>query len=160
MGYRTPPGRISAFGFILPPEERKIYVCWFLWGRSMNGPADVLNSWKEIAAYLRRGVRTVQRWERDLNLPVRRPRNRSRSAVIALCSDIDSWLANRVVTNGERSQLPAIRNIDERIEFLQRRLSELEAESGRIREELRLLQPKLGPGITGRRLKQRADRSL
>lgn len=112
----------------------------------MNGPADVLNSWKEIAAYLQRGVRTVQRWERDLNLPVRRPRNSGRSPVIALCSDIDAWLANRVVTNGERSQLPAIRNIDERIEFLQRRLSELEAESGRIREELRLLEPKLVKG--------------
>ena len=125
----------------------------------MNGSADVLNSWKEIAAYLRRGVRTVQRWERELNLPVRRPRNRSRSAVIALCSDIDAWLAKRVVTNGETSQLPAIQDIDERIEFLQRRLSELEAESGRIREELRLLQPKLGQGITVRRKKQRADRS-
>lgn len=160
MGYRTPLGRMSVFGSILPPEKRRIYICWSLWGRSMNGPADVLNSWKEIAAYLRRGVRTVQRWERDLNLPVRRPRNRRRSAVIALRSDIDSWLANRVVTNGETSQLPAIRNIDERIEFLQRRLSELEAESNRIREELRLLQPKLGQGITVRRMKQRADRSL
>jgi hypothetical protein len=126
----------------------------------MNGPADVLNSWKEIAAYLRRGVRTVQRWERELNLPVRRPRNRSRSAVIALCSDIDAWLATRVVTNGETSQLPAIRNIDERIEFLQRRLSELEAESGRIREELRFLKSKLVKGSTVRRMKGRANRSL
>ncbi len=33
---------------------------------------DLLNSWKEIAAYMGRGVRTVQRWERDLALPVRR----------------------------------------------------------------------------------------
>ncbi len=31
----------------------------------------VLNSWKEIACYLGRGVRTVQRYERDLGLPVR-----------------------------------------------------------------------------------------
>lgn len=53
---------------------------------------EVLNSWKEIAAYLGRGVRTVQRWERELNLPVRRPRGKDRSAVIALKSDIDQWL--------------------------------------------------------------------
>jgi len=53
---------------------------------------QVLNSWKEIAAYLGRGVRTVQRWERELRLPVRRPRGKDRSAVIALKSDLDKWL--------------------------------------------------------------------
>jgi phage terminase Nu1 subunit (DNA packaging protein) len=54
--------------------------------------SEVLNSWKEIAAYLGRGVRTVQRWERELGLPVRRPRGRERSAVIALTPDLDRWL--------------------------------------------------------------------
>ncbi len=53
---------------------------------------DVLNSWKEIATYLNRGVRTVQRWESELGLPVRRPRGRRRSAMIAMRSDIDKWL--------------------------------------------------------------------
>ena len=56
----------------------------------MNG--EVLNSWKEIAAYMGRGVRTVQRWEQELGLPVRRPRGKERSAVIALKPDIDRWL--------------------------------------------------------------------
>jgi hypothetical protein len=56
----------------------------------MNG--EVLNSWKEIAAYLGRGVRTVQRWERELGLPVRRPRGKDRSAVVALKPDLDRWL--------------------------------------------------------------------
>lgn len=55
---------------------------------------ELLNSWKEIAAYLNRGVRTVQRWETDLGLPVRRPRGMSRSAVIAMRPDIDAWLNN------------------------------------------------------------------
>jgi predicted DNA-binding transcriptional regulator AlpA len=53
---------------------------------------EVLNSWKEVAAYLGRGVRTVQRWEQELGLPVRRPRGKSRSAVIAFRSEIDKWL--------------------------------------------------------------------
>jgi hypothetical protein len=53
---------------------------------------DVLNSWKEVAAYLGRGIRTVQRWERELGLPVRRPRGKSRSAVIAFKTELDRWL--------------------------------------------------------------------
>jgi hypothetical protein len=52
---------------------------------------ELLNSWKEISAYLDRGVRTVQRWERELHLPVRRPRGRMRSAVIAFKSEVDAW---------------------------------------------------------------------
>src|SRR6516165_9962944 len=53
---------------------------------------QILNSWKEIGQYLNRGVRTVQRWEAELGLPVRRPRGRRRSAVIAMRSEIDQWL--------------------------------------------------------------------
>ena len=59
---------------------------------------DLLNSWKEIAVYLNRGVRTVQRWEAELGLPVRRPRGMSRSAVIAMRSEIDEWLRACPVT--------------------------------------------------------------
>jgi len=42
-----------------------------------------LNSWKEIATYLSRGVRTVQRWERELKLPVHRIGKGKRSPVYA-----------------------------------------------------------------------------
>lgn len=55
---------------------------------------EVLNSWKEIAEYLHRGVRTVQRWEIELALPVRRPRGKSRSAVLALRPELDEWIRN------------------------------------------------------------------
>jgi len=53
--------------------------------------AGLLNSWKEVASYLGRGVRTVQRWE-SLGLPVRRVGNGSRAPVIAYTSDIDRWM--------------------------------------------------------------------
>ena len=53
----------------------------------------ILNSWKEIAHYLGRGVRTVQRWEAELGLPVHRPRGRSRSAVIAVAAELDRWMS-------------------------------------------------------------------
>ena len=39
----------------------------------MTTHSSVLNSWKEIASYLGRSVRTVQRWEREFGLPVHRP---------------------------------------------------------------------------------------
>src|SRR5690348_11005745 len=53
---------------------------------------SVLNSWKEIATYAGRGIRTVQRWERELGFPVHRPRGKQRSAVIAIKQEIDLWL--------------------------------------------------------------------
>src|SRR5215510_5113345 len=52
----------------------------------------VLNSWKEIAEYMGRGVRTVQRYERGLRLPVHRPAGKSRSAVIAFADEIEGWM--------------------------------------------------------------------
>lgn len=65
--------------------------------------SEVLNSWKEVAAYLGRGVRTVQRWEQELGLPVRRPRGKDRSAVIALKSDLDRWLQRSPNHGNERA---------------------------------------------------------
>lgn len=55
--------------------------------------SGVLNSWKEIATYLGRGVRTVQRWEAELQLPVHRPRGKNRSAVMAFRAELDQWLS-------------------------------------------------------------------
>ena len=54
--------------------------------------ATVLNGWKEIGRYLGRGVRTVQRYERSHNLPVRRLEGRPSGAVIASPKDLDAWL--------------------------------------------------------------------
>lgn len=54
---------------------------------------EFLNSWKEIASYMGRGVRTVQRYEVQYGLPVRRPAAKSRSAVMATRGEIDAWVA-------------------------------------------------------------------
>ena len=60
----------------------------------------VLNSWKEIATYLGRGVRTVQRWHSDLALPVHRVRATPRSPVFAYKSELDLWIRQ----NAERDE--------------------------------------------------------
>ncbi len=59
-----------------------------------------LNSWKEIASYLQRGIRTVQRWERELNMPVHRIGHGKRSPVYASVSELKFWLA----TSGVRQE--------------------------------------------------------
>lgn len=50
-----------------------------------------LDSWKEIAAFLQRDVRTVQRWEKTAGLPVyRHPSSRLRTAY-AYRSELEAW---------------------------------------------------------------------
>lgn len=51
-----------------------------------------LNSWKEVARYVGRSERTIQRWERDLGFPIHRPSGKQRSSVIGLAAEIDEWI--------------------------------------------------------------------
>jgi hypothetical protein len=51
-----------------------------------------LSGWKEIANYLDKGVRTVQRYERELSLPVRRPAGKFRGSVLATKAELDAWV--------------------------------------------------------------------
>jgi adenylate cyclase len=62
-----------------------------------EAPAEAgrLDSWKEIASYLRRGARTVQRWEREEGLPVHRLQHEKLGSVYAYRSELDSWFARR-----------------------------------------------------------------
>lgn len=55
---------------------------------------DILQGWKDIAAYVSRDVRTVKRWETQRGLPVRRMPGEGRSNVYAVLSEIDAWLAS------------------------------------------------------------------
>ncbi len=54
-----------------------------------------LDSWKEIANYLGRTVRTVQRWEENEGLPVRRIVHDAGATVFAYQHEIDRWLNRR-----------------------------------------------------------------
>lgn len=52
----------------------------------------MLSSWKEIAHFFGKGVRTVQRWEKTLNLPIRRPPGAPSNVVLARTSDLEAWM--------------------------------------------------------------------
>ena len=61
-----------------------------------SGPSNQerLDSWKEIAVYLRRDVRTVQRWERRAGLPIHRWKE-NLGGVYAYRSELDAWRSNK-----------------------------------------------------------------
>jgi Tol biopolymer transport system component len=56
-----------------------------------------LDSWKEIAAYLRRDVSTVQRWEKREGMPVHRHLHDKQGSVYALRTELDAWSQSRKV---------------------------------------------------------------
>ena len=73
------------FGMATPPIEDRS-------GQSPPSEADRLDSWKEIATYMRRALRTVQRWEEEQDLPIHRHTDqKNKGSVFAFKSEIDAW---------------------------------------------------------------------
>lgn len=111
----------------------------------------ILNSWKEIASYLRCSVRTAQRLE-NAGMPVRRPAGHSRSAVVAFTDEIEMWLKSsrtgqvavtRVVFASERrihirAELAALK---ERMAECRQRSNELRTRALEIRMRKRFSAP-------------------
>jgi len=107
----------------------------------MNGTnPEFLSGWKEIAAYLRKGVRTVQRYERHMGLPVRRPAGNAQGSVLATRAELDAWV--RAQPCREALQLmrpipnistPAFRALKSGVANMRR----LQEEMSELREELR-----------------------
>jgi hypothetical protein len=76
--------------------------------QTASAKSGLLNSWKEIASYIGRGVRTAQRWE-QYGLPVRRVAPGPRASVIADAHEIDQWLRS--------ARTSQIRELDARTDF-------------------------------------------
>jgi hypothetical protein len=83
----------------------------------------VLTSWKEIAQYLGKGVRTVQRWEADMGLPIRRPSENVQGIVFALPGEINAWIHSQ---RGGESELTALR----------RKVADLERQNSLLRAQV------------------------
>jgi hypothetical protein len=79
---------------------------------SDNSPAPrqlrtIVQGWKEIASDLDRGVRTVQRWERTLGLPVHRVGKGARCPVFAFKDDLHLWFRKKArASDLETTQSP------------------------------------------------------
>ena len=75
-------------------------------GLTEQRPEPQLDSWKEIANYVKRDVSTVQRWEKREGMPVHRHLHDKRGSVYAFACELDAWLQSRT-PNGEQEQVPA-----------------------------------------------------
>ncbi len=64
-------------------------------------PGERLESWKKIAAYLKRDVRTVQRWEETNGLPIHRHKRTHRSIPYAYAAELDAWWSAQSVPPAE-----------------------------------------------------------
>lgn len=104
-----------------------------------SSSSHILSGWKDIANYLGKGVRTVQRYEGDLRLPVRRPGGRARGSVVATKEEIDSWIAASPIrehSKPEGTDTPRVLSMEtmkERIEEMVR----LRAQMRELRVDLR-----------------------
>ena len=82
---------------------------------------SALTCWKDIANYLGKGVRTVQRYEREAGLPVRRPSARNKGLVFAWTEELDAWISKQSVCTESNSEIELLR--------LRRAVTRLEAEN-------------------------------
>ena len=61
---------------------------------SVSATRAMLQTWKEIASELNCGIRTAQRWERTLGMPVRRLGKGRRGRVVAFKDELQRWLGD------------------------------------------------------------------
>src|SRR5437588_5405973 len=116
----------------------------------------VLNSWKEIAEYVGRGVRTLQRWEQFYGFPVHRPAGNHKSAVFAVPAEVDEWLRTRPMhmqneTNGSAG---ASEELESELVTLRAVVKDLAARMERIERELQAFKT---PQSTGANLRGKTD---
>ena len=107
--------------------------------QTTSSKAPILNGWKEIAEYLDRGLRTVQRYERTLGLPVRRPAGKSNGTVIATKAELDAW----VMASPIREAFQLSSEVDPIVAAQGARLKSGIAEMDRLRRQMIALRAEL-----------------
>jgi len=79
--------------------------------------SDRLDSWKAIADYLGRDVRTLLRWEKEKGLPVRRIPGGKRQAVFAFARELDDWLVKTGESSSETESAQAANSGHSELQF-------------------------------------------
>jgi hypothetical protein len=100
----------------------------------------ILNGWKEISKHIERGVRTAQRWEALLGMPVHRPALKDRSAVVAFTDELDHWISRSALdtpdANGE-GRKESVARLHENMSSLARHTSELASQTKALQEKMK-----------------------
>jgi hypothetical protein len=106
---------------------------------------QILNGWKEISSYIQRSVRTVQRWEARLEMPVYRPALKDRSAVMAFSDELDCWISraspdlgeDHAVLNGNRGNDLVLLQMLDNVSAMVLDTAELSSQVQLLQEQLR-----------------------
>ena len=77
-------------------------------------------------------MRTAQRWEREMGLPVRRPTRRDTGSVFAVPEELDAWVRSQP-RNGKQAQDSKLRSESD---ALQTEIKKLQAENEILRRGL------------------------
>ena len=93
---------------------------------------QILNGWKEISNHIKRGVRTAQRWEALLGMPVHRPSLKDRSAVIAFSDELDRWISR--LSDGENHDMLA--RVENNAKILSRHTAEVESQTRGLEKQV------------------------
>ena len=85
------------------------------WGAlpPVRQPEERLDSWKGIATYFHRDVKTVQRWEKREGMPVHRHLHDRIGSVYAFRSELDAWFQDRRLRLEEEEERSAEPSADE-----------------------------------------------
>jgi hypothetical protein len=95
---------------------------------------QILNGWKEISNHIERGVRTAQRWEALLGMPVHRPALKDRSVVVAFSDELDRWISR--LSDGEsRDLLARVKNNVNRLAW---QTTEVASQTKALQKQVRL----------------------
>jgi CheY-like chemotaxis protein len=97
-----------------------------------NSNEHILSSWKEIAAYLGKSIRTVQRWE-TLGMPVRRPHGVPSNVVLAIDTELTEWHRQFIASGGERKIAD---DSAERMQSLKEKLQSLAATIASLEDQV------------------------
>jgi hypothetical protein len=105
---------------------------------------QILNGWKEISSYIKRSVRTVQRWEARLGLPVYRPALKDRSAVVAFSDELDRWISRASPDAGEEDTvLNGYEGNDANLSWVLDNMNTMVLGVAELSSQMRLLQEEL-----------------
>jgi hypothetical protein len=109
---------------------------------------QILNGWKEISNYIKRSVRTVQRWEAQLDLPIYRPALKDRSAVVAFSDELDRWISRVSPDVGEQSAvLRGNEGHDAGLLRLLESMNTMLLDTAELSSRMHLLQEQLGQSL-------------
>lgn len=99
---------------------------------NVTASQQTLSSWKEIAAYFGRGIRTVQRWERELQLPVYRPKSGHKAPVLAFSNELERWSRSRSIAPSREFKAQDVRTL---LQSLRDQIKSHQEEVKRLREQ-------------------------